>query len=89
MIIFAYHRISIVLYYTLTQKSSEYLLLGLFEMKKEEAIMYREIVVRVFGEEAVNRVDDLRKAGIDFTDLVYAAIMSYEVDVDEEVSLAN
>lgn len=51
--------------------------------------MYREIVVRVFGEEAVNRVDDLRKAGIDFTDLVYAAIMSYEVDVDEEVSLAN
>lgn len=42
--------------------------------------MYREIVVRVFGEEAVNKVDNLRKAGIDFTDLVYAAIMTYEIN---------
>ncbi len=42
--------------------------------------MYREIVVRVFGEEAVSKVDNLRKAGIDFTDLVYTAIMAYEVE---------
>lgn len=46
--------------------------------------MYREIVVRVFGEEAVNKVDELRQIGIDFTDLVYSAIMAFEVGEEKE-----
>lgn len=51
--------------------------------RKGGKFMYREIMVRVFGKDAVNKVDMLRQIGIDFTDLVYTAVMEYEV---EEVS---
>lgn len=50
--------------------------------------MYREIVVRVFGKDAVNKVDMLRQIGIDFTDLVYAAVMEYEVEEDKDGNIA-
>ena len=42
--------------------------------------MYREIVVRVYGQDAIEKVDDLRKAGIDFTDLVHSAVMAFDVE---------
>lgn len=47
--------------------------------------MYREIVVRVFGEEVIEKVDELRQIGIDFTDLVCSAIMAYEVEEEKVI----
>lgn len=42
--------------------------------------MYREIVVRAYGEEAIKKVDDLRKSGIDMTDLIMSAIMTADIE---------
>lgn len=42
--------------------------------------MYREIVIKAFGEEEINKIDQLRRAGIDMTDLVLAAVMSADID---------
>jgi hypothetical protein len=40
--------------------------------------MYRELVVRAYGEEA-KKVDKLRKSGIDMTDLIMSAIMTADI----------
>lgn len=45
-----------------------------------EVTMYREIVVRAYGEEAIKKVDDLRKSGIDMTDLIMSAIMTADIE---------
>lgn len=37
--------------------------------------MYRELVVRAYGEEAIKRIDKLRSAGVDMTDLILSSIM--------------
>lgn len=42
--------------------------------------MYREIVIKAFGKEEINKIDQLRRAGIDMTDLVLAAVMSADID---------
>lgn len=42
--------------------------------------MYREIVVRAYGEEAIKKVDKLRKSGIDMTDLIMSAIMTADIE---------
>ena len=42
--------------------------------------MYREIVIKAFGKEEIKKIDQLRKAGIDMTDLVLAAVMSADID---------
>lgn len=42
--------------------------------------MYREIVVRAYGEEAIKKVDKLRKSGIDMTDLVMSAVMTADIE---------
>jgi hypothetical protein len=41
--------------------------------------MYRELVVRAYGEEAIKKVDKLRKSGIDMTDLIMSAIMTADI----------
>ena len=41
--------------------------------------MYRELVVRAYGEEAVKKVDKLRKSGVDVTDLIMSAIMLADI----------
>jgi hypothetical protein len=41
--------------------------------------MYRELVVRAYGEEAVKKVDKLRKSGVDMTDLIMSAIMLADI----------
>lgn len=42
--------------------------------------MYREIVVRAYGEEAIARIDQLRLAGINMTDLVLSAVMLADIE---------
>ena len=41
--------------------------------------MYRELVVRAYGEEAIKKVDKLRKSGVDMTDLIMSAIMLADI----------
>ncbi len=41
--------------------------------------MYRELVVRAYGKEAIKKVDKLRKSGIDMTDLIISAIMTADI----------
>ena len=47
---------------------------------KKEVFMYREIVVRAYGNEAIKKIDKIRKSGIDMTDLVIDAIMSVDIE---------
>lgn len=42
--------------------------------------MYREIVIKAFEKEEIKKIDQLRRAGIDMTDLVLAAVMSADID---------
>ena len=42
--------------------------------------MYRELVVRAYGNEAIKKIDKIRKSGIDMTDLVIDAIMSVDIE---------
>ena len=42
--------------------------------------MYRELVIKAFGEEEIKKIDQLRRVGIDMTDLVLAAVMSADID---------
>jgi hypothetical protein len=37
--------------------------------------MYRELVVRAYGEEAIKKIDQLRQSGINMTELVLSAVM--------------
>lgn len=41
--------------------------------------MYRELVVRAYGEEAIKKIDKLRKSGVDMTDLIMSAIMLADI----------
>lgn len=40
---------------------------------------FRELHIWVYGAEPIKKVDDLRKAGIDLTDLVIDAIMRADI----------
>ena len=42
--------------------------------------MYRELVIKAFGVDEINKIDQLRRAGIDMTDLVLAAVMSANIE---------
>ena len=37
--------------------------------------MYRELVVKAYGKKAIKRIDQLRKSGVDMTDLILSSIM--------------
>ena len=41
--------------------------------------MYRELVIRAYGKEAIKKVDKLRKSGVDMTDLIMSAIMLADI----------
>ena len=42
--------------------------------------MYRELVIKAFGEEEIKKIDDLRNAGINMTDLVLSAVMLADIE---------
>ena len=42
--------------------------------------MYRELVVRAYGEEAIKKIDQLRKSGINMTELVLSAVMLADIE---------
>ena len=42
--------------------------------------MYRELVVRAYGEEAVKKIDQLRQSGINMTELVLSAVMLADIE---------
>jgi hypothetical protein len=42
--------------------------------------MYRELVIRAYGKEAIERIDQLRGAGVDMTDFVLSAIMLGDIE---------
>ena len=42
--------------------------------------MYRELVVRAYGEEAVKKIDLLRQSGINITELVLSAVMLADIE---------
>lgn len=44
-----------------------------------EVTMYREIVVRAYGEEAINKIDKMRMSGVDMTDFVLSAVMTADI----------
>jgi hypothetical protein len=41
--------------------------------------MYRELVVKAYGEEAI-KIDQLRKSGINMTELVLSAVMLADIE---------
>ncbi len=42
--------------------------------------MYRELVVRAYGEEAIKKIDLLRQSGINITELVLSAVMLADIE---------
>jgi hypothetical protein len=42
--------------------------------------MYRELVVRAYGEEVIKRIDQLRQSGINMTELVLSAVMLADIE---------
>ena len=42
--------------------------------------MYRELVTRAYGKEAIKKIDDLRSAGVNMTDLVLSAVMLADIE---------
>jgi hypothetical protein len=48
-------------------------------MLKKEVFMYRELVVRAYSDEAIKKIDKIRRYGINMTDLVIDAIMRADI----------
>ena len=42
--------------------------------------MYRELVVRAYGEDAIKKIDQLRQSGINLTELVLSAVMLADIE---------
>ena len=42
--------------------------------------MYRELVVRAYGEEAIKKIDLIRNSGINMTDLILSLIMTADLE---------
>ena len=42
--------------------------------------MYRELVVRAYGEEAIKKIDLLRQSGINMTELILSAVMLADIE---------
>lgn len=41
--------------------------------------MYRELVIRAYGDEAIKKIGQLRRAGVNITELVLSAVMLADV----------
>jgi hypothetical protein len=42
--------------------------------------MYRELVVRAYGDEAIKKIDQLRQSGINMTELILSAVMLADIE---------
>ena len=42
--------------------------------------MSRDLVIKAYGEEAIKKIDDLRNAGINITELVLSAVMLADIE---------
>lgn len=42
--------------------------------------MYRELVIKAYGDEVVTKIDQLRRARIDLTDLLLPTIMQANIE---------
>ena len=42
--------------------------------------MYRELVIRAYGEDAIKKIDLLRQSGINMTELVLSAVMLADIE---------
>jgi hypothetical protein len=42
--------------------------------------MYREIVIRAYGKEAIEKIDQLRQSGINMTELLLSAVMLADIE---------
>ena len=42
--------------------------------------MYRELLVKAYGKEAVKKIDLLRQSGINITELVLSAVMLADIE---------
>jgi len=47
--------------------------------------MYRDITVRAYDEETIKKIDELRISGVNITELVLKAIMSYSQEAELEL----
>lgn len=47
--------------------------------------MYRDVFIRVYDVEAIAKVDELRKNGINLTELLVKAIIEYEIKPELEL----
>lgn len=43
-------------------------------------MLYVDLSVRFYGEEAINRVKELRFSGLNMTDLFYSAVMTADIE---------
>lgn len=46
--------------------------------------MYRDVFIRAYGEEEIEKIDQLRQAGVNLTELLLNAIMEYKI-IEEEI----
>ena len=42
--------------------------------------MYRELVIRAYGEDTIKKIDQLRQSGINMTELVLSAVMLADIE---------
>ena len=42
--------------------------------------MYRELVIRAYGEDVIKKIDLLRQSGINMTELVLSAVMLADIE---------
>ena len=43
-------------------------------------VMYRELVVRAYGKETIEKIDLLRQSGINITELLLSAVMLADIE---------
>lgn len=43
-------------------------------------MLYVDLSVRFYGEEAINRVNELRFSGVNMTDLFYSSVMTADIE---------
>jgi hypothetical protein len=42
-------------------------------------MLYRELVVRAYGKEAIKKIDKMRLSGVDMTDFILGAVMTADI----------
>ena len=42
-------------------------------------MLYRELVVRVYGQKAIKKIDKMRLLGVDMTDFILGALMTADI----------